>query len=318
MKLVLAKQRNQAMSIHQILGRGFTAAHGAVVGALFLLLLHAPVQILSGVAQGLQADAVSGPGQTPDVAKLVLSGALSLGVLVLTVAVFFLFPLVLGGILGQVRDRLQAPHQPPGPFGRYGRAFYPRLLGNLGVFTLVLVVVMLPVMCLWMGVAFQVAAEAVRAAPAVGDGPPQTLDVHQLTRQLLSNPLLLAATAVSVFLVSAAGMVYWVANSIVVAERQRVWASWGQALRFCGRHFGAVLVVWLLCFAVGVLMSPLSLVGPLGIVTDLWALALLGLLYAACISYWGVLLAGLVLSLYLARRPRPAAGQQEPGLAAVA
>jgi hypothetical protein len=304
---MFVEPKNHPPPLGATLARGFAAAHGALVGALCLFLLHAPLQALGAVTQGFQREAMPGPRQAPDSGQVLLSLFLSCGILALSLAVFFLFPLVQGGILGQVRDRLESPQQPPGRFGAYGRAHYLRLLGSQGLFTLVMVGIMLPVMCLGMSLAFQ---EVAKAGP---DVPPNT---QQLTRQLLMHPVLLGGMVTASLLASAVAMVYWVANCVAVAEQQRVMASWRKALHFCRQNFPAVLAVWLLSFAVGVLISPLSLVGQLGIVTDLWALVALALAYAAFIAYWGLLLAGLSMALYLSRR-HPAEAP-EPALAALA
>jgi hypothetical protein len=285
------------MPIGQIISRGFTVAHSALLGALYVFLLQAPLQVLNAVAQGFQEGATPGRGQQPNL-RMVRSLSLSCGSLLLALAVFFLFPLVQGGILGRVRDRLEAPNQLPGQFGAYGRAFYARLLGSLGLWVLVLIVLMLPAMCIGFGLAFQEMAKAMPAAE--GTQPP---DPQQLTRQLLLHPVVLVAMVVSALLVSAASRVYWMANCIVVSEQERVMAAWRKSLRFCRRNFSAVLVIWLLSLAVGVLISPLSLVGPFGVVKEVWVLAVLALLYSAIIGYAGVLWAGMGMSLYLARRP---------------
>jgi hypothetical protein len=168
------------------------------------------------------------------------------------------------------------------------------------VFVLVLIALMLPAMCIGFGLAFQ---EMAKAMPAVTEEGTQAPDPQQLTRQLLLHPVVLVAMVVSAFLVSAASMVYWMANCIVVSEQERVMAAWRKSLRFCRRNFSAVLVIWLLSLAVGVLISPLSLVGPFGVVKEVWVLAALALLYSAIIGYAGVLWAGIGMSLYLARRP---------------
>jgi len=310
------------MSIGHIIARGFAAAHAALVGALFVFLLQAPVQVLSAVGQGLQGEAMRGAGQQPDMNLVMLSLGFSCGTFVLALAVFFLFPLVQGGILGQVRVRLESPGQRPGPFGVYGRAFYRRLLGSQALFTLVILVVMVPVMCLSVVVTLQEIARAMPAGAAEGAPAPATLDPHEFTRQLLSNPAVLAGMVIASLLVSAVGIVYWVADCIVVSERERVVVSWRKALHFCRQNFSAVLVVWLLNLAVGLVISPLGLVVQLGLVArvvPVVALALvvaLTLLYAALISYWSVLLAGLTMSLYLARRSP--AEQPEPAVSAPA
>jgi hypothetical protein len=92
--------------------------------------------------------------------------------------------------------------------------------------------------------------------------------------------------------------------------------AWGKAVRFCRANCPTVAVVWLVTVAAGLVVSPLGLLAQLGVVTDLWALTGLALLYAACIGSLGVLLAGLTMSLYLARREPP--GRPEARLADVA
>jgi hypothetical protein len=305
------------MPVNQIIKRGLVAAHGALLGALFLFFLHAPAQVLGAVGQALQADAARTPGQAAGV-KLVAILAVSFASLVCALAVFFLYPLLLGGILGQIRDRIESPRQPPGLFGTYGRAFYGRLLGNLCLFTLIGLVFLLPVMGIAIGLAYQKNAEAISEAAAwPGDTPPQTLDGQQPTRQLMSDPVLLAAMAIASVFLSVLSMVYWVANTVVVSDQEGVVASCRKSLRFCWQNVAAVLVVLLLSLAVGLVIAPLGLTIQLGVVNNPWALVALALAYAACISYWGVLLSGVIMSLYLARRAPPSSGVQS-GLSAVA
>jgi len=289
------------MPIGQIISRGLTAAHSALLGAMYLFLLQAPLQVLNAVSHGFQASAISGSEQQPDLNRVVVQSlSLSGGSFVLALAVFFLFPLVQGGILGRMRDRIEVPDQPPGQLGVYGRTFYARLLRSYGLYVLLLIVLMLPTMCIGFGLAFQ---EITKVTPPVSWEKTQPPDLQQLTRQLLLHPAMLVCMMASVFLVSVASMVYWIANCIVVSEQQRVMAAWRKSLRFCRRNFSAVLVMWLLSLAVGMLISPLSLVGPLGVVKEVWVLAALGLLYSAIIGYVGVLWTGVGMSLYLARRP---------------
>jgi hypothetical protein len=279
------------MRIGQTLWRGFAAAHGALLGALYLFLLHAPIQVLSAVAQGITPSPGSAPDQEPGAGQLALMAGVSCGTFVFGLAVFFLFPLVLGGILGQVRDRLEWPGQTPGAFGKYGHAFYSRLLGNQALMTLLMFVLLLPVMTYAMWLAMQVTA--------LGTSP----DYRQMTGFFLSSPALLACMLVVCLLASAVGIVYWVASCIVVSERERVFASWRKSLRFCRDHFGAVLALWLVNLVAGLVMSPFALVGSLRFITHLWVLVPLAVVYAALIAYWGVVLAGMVMSLCLAGRP---------------
>jgi hypothetical protein len=300
---MLADQRTHAMPLGRVIARGFAAAHGALLGALLLFLLHAPAQVLNALTPGLQAEAMPAPGKQPDPSQVIVYLAVACGSLLLGVGVFFLFPLMQGGILGQVRDRLESPEQPPGRLGAYGREFYLRLLGSQGLFLLVMLTLMVPVMCLSMSLAFQEMARFAQNAAVDGAPSPQPPHTQQLTRRLMTHPGMLAGMAIAMILAGAMGMVYWVANCIVVSEREPVIASWGKAIHFCRRNLAAVLVVALIPFAVGILTSPAGLVGPMGIVMELWALVGLALLQSALIAYWGVLLPGLVMSLYLARRP---------------
>jgi len=279
------------MRICQTLGRGAAAAHGVLIGVLFLFLLHAPLQVLSAVAQAMPPSPGGEPGQKPGADQLVLTTGVSCGTFVFSLAVFFLFPLVLGGILGQVRDRLECPGQTPGAFGKYGLAFYSRLLGSQALMTLLMFVLLLPVIAYAMWLAMQVEA---LGAP---------VDSREINVRLLSEPALLACMLVICLLASAVGIVYWVANCMVVSERERVFASWRKSLRFCRDHFGAVLALWLVNLVAGLVMSPFALVGSLRLITHLWVLVPLAVVYAALIAYWGVVLAGLVMSLYLAGRP---------------
>jgi hypothetical protein len=131
--------KRRPIPLGPIVVRGIVAAHGVLLGALYLFLLQAPSQVLSAVLQSLQKGLRASPGQAIDPTLLMLTSLLSFGAFVLAVAVFFLFPLVQGGILGQVRDRLESPHQRPGPFGNYGRASYFRLLGSELLYLLTMV-----------------------------------------------------------------------------------------------------------------------------------------------------------------------------------
>ena len=294
-----AEEGSRPVPFGRIVGRGLVAAHGVLVGAAFLFMLHAPSQVLSAVLQILQHRLLSSSGRELDPTLSLLIMALSFGTLLLALAVLGIYPLVQGGILGQVRDRLESPNRPPGPFGPYGRAFYVRLLGSEGLYVLALLGIMFPVMVLG---AVLMMNSTLFTLPADGGTPPQPIDPQQLNRQLMTHPAMLAGMLISSFLASALGMVYWVANCIVVSERQRVLASWGEAFRFCWQNCSAVVSLWLVTTVVGIVVSPLGLVGPLGVVTEPWALVALALLYAALIAYGGILLPGVSMSLYLARR----------------
>jgi hypothetical protein len=300
---VLAVDEPPAAPVGQIIGRGFAAAHGACAGAGYLFLLHAPAQVVGAVAQVVQAQALRGPEQLPDPMLVLLSVSLSLGSFVFAVAVFLLFPLVQGGILGQVRDRLESPNQSPGPFWAYGRAYYCRLLGSFALYTLLMFVVLAPVMCLGASLALQQWAPALVDEPVAGAAPAPPLDTQQFARQCLSNPVVVAAMVGFALLVSAMGMVYWVANCFLVTVPEGVLACWRRSLHFCRENCAALTVVWLLFVAVSVLAAPIGLAGQLGFVSDLWAVTALALVQTALIAYTGVLIAGLTMSLYLARRP---------------
>jgi hypothetical protein len=300
----------QPLAARQIVGRGLKAGHGALLGALFLFLLQAPVQILGAGSQAFWAKLSPPPGQHLDPEYGLLALAYGFGSCLLAVAVFFLFPLVLGGILGRVRDRLEPGRWPQARFGTYARVHYVRLLGSQGLMLLAGLVIMAPVMCMAIALAFEVMS---LGSVAPNDAVPSPNPV-ELQRQLLSQTGMLTGIVISGLLMSAVTMAYWVANTIVVCDREHVFAAWRKALHFCRENLSAVVVVWLLAFAAGLVMAPLSMAGQLGFVTDLWALAGLAVVYAALLGYWGVLMAGLIASLYLGRGAP--AEQREPALSA--
>jgi hypothetical protein len=304
----LVDEKSHTLSIGPILARGLAAGHATLLGALYLFLLHAPAQVLVAVSQSLQGGMMTAQGKHPDLNQieptLVLAGASFVFALIFALAVFFLFPLVQGGILGQVRDRLESPYQPPKRFGSYGKAFYVRLLGCEGLFALGMAVIMVPVMFLSVAVAYEM-AKAMTAVPT--EGTP--VDPQQINRQLLTHPVMLTTMVIASFLTSAVAVVFWVTSSIVVSEQARVIASWRKALHFCRQNFSAVLAVCLLIVAAGFVTAPFSLAGQLGVVKQLWALVALALVYSALIGYTGVLLGGLVMSLYLARRTPSGRGE---------
>jgi hypothetical protein len=275
----------------QIAARGLAAAHDAFVGALFLTLLHVPLQIASAIQQGAQNMAFV-PGEEPDPGRIALAVALSGVTFLLGLAVIFIFPLVQGGILGLVRVRLEYPDRPPAPFWSYGRTHYLRLLGSQGLMLLVSLVVVVPAACVAVGLTVQTVANSPGEPPAAGE----------INRQLLQHPAMIAVLVVGIVVMAASGMVYWVANCRVVAEGDGTMTAWRKAMTFCRENFAAVLALWLVNVAAGVAMAPLGLLGQLGVVTDWRALAALGVVYSALVGFWGVVLAGLCMSLYLARR----------------
>jgi hypothetical protein len=275
----------------QIAARGVAAAHDGLVGGLFLALLHVPLQTASAIQQSAQASALV-PGEEPDPGRIALAVALSGVTFLLGLAVVFVFPLIQGGILGLIRNRLEYPDRPPAPFWSYGRTHYLRLLGSQGLMLLVSLVVVVPAACVAVGLTVQTVANSSGEPPAAGE----------INRQLFRHPAMIAVLVIGIVVMAASGMIYWVANCRVVAEGEGTVTAWRKAVTFCRENFAAVLALWLVNFAAGVAMAPLGLLGQLGVVTDWWALAALGVVYSALIGYWGVVLAGLCMSLYLARR----------------
>jgi hypothetical protein len=272
--------------------RGFVAAHGALVGAVYLLLLHAPLQITNAIWQSVQRSMFV-PGQVVEPQQIVLALVVTGAIFLLGLAVFVVFPFIQGGVLGIVRHRLESPDRPAEAFGVYGRAHYARLLANQGLFALIaIVVVVIPLMCLAAFLALQV--EQLAELPQPG----------QTDRPFLAPLAMFAVLAAAMVVLSVAGMVYWMANCIVVAEGESALAAWRRAFTFCRRNAAAVVGLWLVNLVVGVLMAPLGLLGQWGVVTAWWALAALAVLNSAVIGYWGVVLAGMCMALYLDRRPR--------------
>jgi hypothetical protein len=51
--MVLIDHEGRPVSTGQALGRGFTAANGALLGAVYLALLHAPLQVTNAIWQSV-------------------------------------------------------------------------------------------------------------------------------------------------------------------------------------------------------------------------------------------------------------------------
>jgi hypothetical protein len=283
----------------RIIRRGFLVAQSVLLGVILLALLHAPAQLANALTISLRGDTPTGPGAAPEqvLTTLLLSGISIL----LAIGVFFLFPLIQGGVLGQVRDRLDSPDQPPQRFASYTRLHYSRLLGNEAVFTLAMIVAVVPLIFLSAILAMQSTNRLVEP-PAPGE----------VERQLLSHPVFIGVMILLSVLASALGMVYWVANCVVVAEGQSVGASWRRSFQFCRRNFPACVAVWLVNLVAGAVLAPLGMLGQLGVVTGTWALVGIALAYSVLIGYWGVITAGISMSLYLGRRTRSDA--EEPAV----
>ncbi|MBO0698377.1 MAG: hypothetical protein J2P46_08290 [Zavarzinella sp.] len=301
---------NRPLSVGRIFTRGFAAAHSAVAGALLLALLHAPVQIASALVPGLRERPSPASGGEPE--QIFVALALGAVFVLLTVAVFFLFPLIQGGILGQVRDRLESPGRPPGPFGAFARTYYSRLLGNQAVFALIMMAVVFPLICAGAVIAFRETADLMRPADRAATAP-RPPAAGELEWRLLAHPVFLGGMMFVSLVSSAVGMIYWVANCAVVAEPESLGAAWRQSWQFCRRNLPAVMVVWLANLAAGVLLAPLGMLGQLGVITNPWVLSAVALVYAGLVGYWGLVLAGLTMSLYLGRRaPARLAEPAEP------
>jgi len=294
----------RALSTGRVIVRGFTAAHGTLAGALLLALLHLPLQVTNAVWWSIQGSTIV-PGEEPDGRQLALALVFSGLTFAFGVAVFLVFPLIQGGILGQVRDRLEAPNRPPGSFGTFARTHYLRLLGSQTLFLLIAIAVIAPLMILAMVQAFQ----------ATGTPPGGVTDPAELNRRLLQDPVTVVLVVVALAVLAAAGMVYWMANCAVVTEQRTTLAAWRRGFAFCRRNISAVLSVWLINLAVGVVLAPPGMLGQLGLVSGWWVLAAAAVLYAAVTGYWGVVLAGLCMSLFLGRRT-PAAPAEPPSILA--
>jgi hypothetical protein len=280
--------KHTAPSAGQIISRGFLVAHCVLAGAILLTLLHAPAQLASALMISLRDKTPSAPGTAPEqlLPALLLSGV----VILLAIGVFFLFPLIQGGVLGQVRDRLDSPDRPPRRFGFHSRVHYSRLLGNQLVFTLIMMAAIFPLVCVGAVVAVQSTAGAAEPPPG------------EVERQLLSHPVFLGGMVLVSVLSSAVGMIYWVANCVVVAEGRSMGASWRSSFQFCRRNFPAVLAVWLVNLVAGAVLAPLGMLGQFGVVSSTWGLSAVALIYSLLIGYWGVIVAGMSMSLYLGRR----------------
>jgi len=269
-------EQSPAMPSGGILGRGIAATHATFVGFWCLFLVYAPCQVMQAIADATRNRALRESGQQPDPEQVGLVLSFYGIALILSVAAIFIVPLIQGGILGQLRDRLETPIEPPKTLAAYS-VYYARLLESSFLFAAVSLGVVL--LFLLTGV----------------------LPTPLFEGLALSGPLMLAIALIGASLIIMTIVVYSVANCIVVSEDQEVLAAWRQSLHFCRQNFPAVLG-WALLLLAGFVLHLLFM---LSNAEALWALTSLALLETAIVSYGMVLLAGVMMSLYLTRRPQP-------------
>ena len=285
------------MQFGTIVARGFRASHAALVMGLYFFLLFAPTQLVGAISQSLTPRLMVAPGQPPDLQLAMLLVPLGCVNWMFLFALIFLSPLLIGGAIGRIRDRIEPVNRPTASLDSYGRIFYGRLLGSLGLLIACAIVAMLPAMCIGFATAMQLMADTMRT------GQTDPAQIQQMTRQLYTQPLFLTLMVLSTLAMTALALVFNLANVIVVCDGERVIAAWSKSLRFCRANFSAVFGLGLINIGLGIPATAQGVVSGLLLIGQLPVLLALALFQSAYISYMFVLGIGLSTSLYLARRP---------------
>jgi hypothetical protein len=283
------------MSFGSIVSRGIQACPAALVAAVYFFLLFAPTQLASAVTQSLTPRMLTAPGQPPDLQVTMMVLPLACVTWIFLIALIFITPLLNGGMIGRIRDRIEG--QPLAKFGSYGRMFYGRLLGSVGLFIACAIVAMLPVMCFGMIMGMQQAAEAMRSGQA---DPAQ---IQQMARNLYKQPLYLALMAFSMLAMTVLGLLFHITNAAIVCDGERVMAAWSRSWRFFQENFGAMAGLGLINIGLSIPAGAFGVVSGMMLVESLAVLLAGALVQSVFISCLFVLGAGLSTSLYLARRP---------------
>jgi hypothetical protein len=265
----------------RILQRGFFAANRSLAGLALLIVVYGTyegVSIVMSDTAGIR-ELLTPLGAGPPPEDVVTMGRSCFACAWLFVVVFG-GPCVVGGIIGQLRDRISAPDQPAGNFGWHAEMFYLPILVLTLTSLAVALLLTIPVWLLSMGIS---------ELPSLSG---------------LAEPL---PKGISAVIGKGVSLVFMLAIAIVVTEYEEPFRSLKIAFSFLKRHvadFAMLFVVvgalhltwWLLQQGLLLVLWWLSQQG-------LLLLAVLGTVTAVIAPYIMLLSMAWIVSLWLARRP---------------
>ena len=276
------------MSFATVFSRGFAAANRTPVGLLFLLLILGVQQLVGAVAAVAQPQ----PGMSPEREigpEIFVPMALGCFSCVWLFVILFGMPWVLGGVFGQLRDRIAKPEGKAGAFAQYGNAFYLQMLLILLIFVGIAIVIMVPLIVGSMAFAFSQMA---------GGAP----DPQQMQKSMTENPIFAIGGLVTGLIMCAVGVVSHMAFAAVVVDNERAVSALGRSLRFCTENAGDWVKLYFTFVVLGVPLAIIQLIPAVTQISNKTISLGGGLISAVYAPYLTLLGAALAASLYLARR----------------
>jgi hypothetical protein len=261
----------------RILQRGFFAANRSLAGLALLIVVYGTYEgvsiVMSDTAGIRELLAPLGAGPPPEDVVTMGSGCIACVWLFVTV---FGGPWVVGGIIGQLRDRMSAPDQPAGNFGWHAEMFYMPILVLTLTYLAVELLLTVPVWLLSMGIA--------------------ELPAQSGLAELLPK-------GISAVISKAMSLVFMLAIAIVVTEYEGPFRSLKIAFSFLKRHVADIAMLFVVAGALH-LAWWLPQQGLLLVFQQhLPILAVLGTFSAVIAPYIMLLSMAWMVSLWLARRP---------------
>lgn len=279
------------MPFSSVVSRAFAAANRSIPGILFCIVLFGIPQAM-GIILGpyMTTQVQPKPGQPPGPEMLLMMGFGCFSCVWLLVIIFGA-PWVYGGILGQHRDHIHHPGQPPGSFSEYAGRCYARMLGMTAIVLGVCFAIMIPIGCIgWVLAMSQL------------QGPGGQIDPQKM-QELAQHPINIAAGVLMIVWMTAIGTLFNPAYVILWGEDESITSSMKKSYRLLrDNRSDAVklffvylllgMVMWVLRPVIGVLqIKAMPVIVPIGIALGFY------------VSYLPVLNFGIATSLYLARKP---------------
>lgn len=265
------------MSFTRILLRGFSAARGCLAGLMLLVVLYGwfdGAEIVFGDTVDIRAVlAPLGDGPPPEDLVPMVRGCLTCVWLPVTL---FGAPWVVGGMIGQLRDRMIGRDVPTASFGTHAEMFYVPILVLSLTFLAVQLLLTIPLGLLEM---------ALSGAAS-----------HPDLAKLLSK-------ARGALIGGGIKLVFILASTVVVTEYEEPFASLKRALLFLRRHIadGVKLLAAVIALRLAWWLPQQAL--RLICQQHLTMLAVLGAITAVCNSWIMLQSVAWTVSLWLARRP---------------
>jgi hypothetical protein len=281
-----------SLSFGQVIRRGFAAAHGVPAGAFWCFLLMVPLQVTGAVMnqvmfgsdlfEQLQTGEFEDTGKMP--AGLITIIGAGCSMCIFLPIMFFALPLVWGGTVGQLRDRIVGREM--GAFGHYGKKFYVPML---------LVVMMLCGAVFVVSFANGIVGQII-ASTEIQPGQPMTTEQLQA---LSRHPLNLISSAVTWLVMGAIGILVNLVGSAMAARGRGIGDALSQGFSFCGNHFGSVFKLYLVGVALFIPLAVLQSL-PMFVKPEIGIGVVIALSSGIYLGYLSVVEFGLAGSLFAA------------------